>query len=307
MNSGELDKICLATVTTEGFLPGTLVMIASFLKQHPGFGGDVAVIHDGLSDEAKACIGALYDRVRFETPSSELKDRLTRVGAAHPCFVPILCHLHAFEAYRRLTGYRKVLLCDGDLLFRQPIGELFDAEDLLLCCGDRVFLTGGCRDAATFMPLDAPSCAGAAGALRQTFNDGLLVIDGSLPGEQCYADLLALVMPETWRGTDTPHFKQFLHNRYFAGRQTLISSAYNYILLAASDIREREGLAAADAKVLHFNLNAKPWIPATMLRWMNDRTPPVPEFRLWYDAWMDSLSVGHLQAAKRSPRWTAVA
>ena len=112
--------------------------------------------------------------------------------------------------------------------------------------------------------------------------------------------------PETWRDTDTPHFKQLVHNRYFTGRQTLISSAYNYILLAASAIRAREGLAATDAKVLHFNLNAKPWMPATMLRWMNGGTP-VPEFRLWYDAWMDSLSVGHLRASKRSVRWTVVA
>ena len=134
-------KVCLATVATDNFLPGTLVMVASFLKAHPGFDGDVAVIHDGLSEEAKACLGALYDRVRFETPSAELEDRLARVGAAHPRFAPILCHLHAFEAYR-LAGYRKVLLCDGDLLFRQPIDELFDAEDLLLCCGDQVFSGG---------------------------------------------------------------------------------------------------------------------------------------------------------------------
>ena len=300
MTSGGRAGVCLATATSEGFLPGTLVMVASFLKEHPGFDGDVAVIHDGLSDEAKACLAALHDRVRFETPSAELGDRLARVGAAHPRFAPILCHLHAFEAYR-LTGYRKVLLCDGDLLFRQPVGELFDTGDLLLCCGDQVFLTGGCRDATTFLPLDAPS----PGAFGRTFNDGFLVIDRRALGERSYADLLALVTPETWRGTGTPHFKQFLHNRYFAGRHTLISSAYNYILLAASAIREREGLAATDAKVLHFNLDAKPWLPATMLRWMNGERP-VPEFGLWYDAWMDSLSVGHLRAMKRSPRWTVI-
>ena len=298
-------KVCLATVTTDGFLPGTLVMVASFLKAHPGFDGDVVVIHDGLSEEAKACLGALHHRVRFETPSAELGDRLARVGAAHPRFAPILCHLHALEAYR-LAGYRKVLLCDGDLLFRQPIDELFDTQDLLLCCPDRVFLAGRCRDAATFMPVAAPSCAGAAGVLERTFNDGFLVLDGSAAGERCYAELLALVAPATWRDNETPHFKQFVHNRYFAGRQTLISSAYNYILLAASAIRAREGLAAADAKVLHFNLDAKPWRPATMLRWMNGGSP-VPEFRLWYDAWMDSLSVGHLRAAKQSSRWVVVA
>ena len=45
-------RVCLATVASETFLPGMPVMVASFPKEPPGFDGDVAVIHDGLSDEA---------------------------------------------------------------------------------------------------------------------------------------------------------------------------------------------------------------------------------------------------------------
>ena len=293
--------VCLATVTTDSYLPGTLVMIASFLKAHPGFAGDVAVIHDGLAEKSQRRLQALFERVRFIPVAAGLQERLRRLGAAHPRFVGILSHLHALAAYR-LAGYRKLLLCDGDLLFLQPIDELFDADEALLCCRDWVSLHGGCRDAATFVPLDDAAAAGGAGALRQTFNDGFLVLDGSLLGEQTYADLLALAVPETWRGTPTLHFKQFLHNRYFAGRQTLVSSTYNYILLAAAQIQAREGLAAADAKVLHFNLNAKPWTPSTMLRWI-DSDKPVAEFRLWYDAWMECLSLAHLHSTKGSDEW----
>ena len=40
--------VCLATATTPSYLPGTLVTVDSFLRQHPGFDGDVAVIHDEL-------------------------------------------------------------------------------------------------------------------------------------------------------------------------------------------------------------------------------------------------------------------
>ena len=295
--------LCLATVTTDSYLPGTLVMIASFLKAHPGFAGDVAVIHDGLAEKSHRRLQTLHDRVRFVPVSAGLKERLRRLGAAHPRFVRILSHLHAFEAYR-LTGYRKLLLCDGDLLFLQPIDEMFGSASELLCCRDWVALTGGGRDAATFVPLGAAAAAASANALRQTFNDGFLVLDGSLLGEQTYADLLALAVPETRRNTATMHFKQFLHNRYFAGRQTLVSSTYNYILVAAARIQAREGLAAADAKVLHFNVNAKPWTPLTMLRWI-DHDRPVAEFRLWYDAWMDCLSWAHLRFSKRSGGWSA--
>ena len=293
-------RICFATVTTEDYLPGTLVTVGSFLRHHPDFDGDVVVIQDGLGEEHRDVLRALSGRVRFAPVSSELRDRLARLGAAIPRLAPNLSHFHALEAYR-FTGYRKMLLCDGDLLFRRPIGELFDAEELLICCGDGVHLHGRCRDAATFHPLDDPARAGAAGALRRTFNDGFLCVGPGLASERCYADLLSMVAPETWRGTDTPHTKQFLHNRYFHGRHTLVSSTYNFLVPSAAAIQAREGLAAADAKVLHFNSAIKPWTPAAMLRWTREPAP-VPAFDLWYDAWTECLSAAHLRTARRLDR-----
>ena len=289
-------EACLATVTTEAFMPGTLVTVGSFLKHHPDF-GDVVIIQDGLSGEHREALSALSRRVRFAPVSSELRERLARVGAAVPRFAPILSHLHAFEAYR-LSGYRKVLLVDGDLVFRQPIGELFETGDALVCCGDGVYLAGRRRDAATFLPLDDPGHAGP-GVLDRTFNDGFLLIDAGLTGESVYADLLSMVTPETWRGTGTPHFKQFLHNRYFAGRQTLVSSTYNFLLGSAASIRVREDLAIEDAKVLHFNVPHKPWKAAEMLR-RAYRDAPEPAFGLWYEAWLDCLATVHLRTAHYS-------
>ena len=279
-------------------MPGTLATVGSFLKRHPDFGGDIVIIQDGLSGEHREALSALSRRVRFAPVSPELRERLARVGAAVPRFAPILSHLHAFEAYR-LSGYRKVLLVDGDLVFRQPIGELFETGDALVCCGDGVYLAGRRRDAATFLPLDDPGHAGPAGVLDRTFNDGFLLIDAGLTGESVYADLLSMVTPETWRGTGTPHFKQFIHNRYFAGRQTLVSSTYNFLLGSAASIRAREGLAIEDAKVLHFNVPHKPWKAAEMLR-RAYRDAPEPAFGLWYEAWLDCLAIVHLRTAHYS-------
>ena len=293
-------KVCLATVTTADYLPGTLVTVGSFLQHHPDFDADVVVVHDGLDEQQRASLGALSDRVRFLPVSVELKERLARVGAAVPRFAPILSHLYAFEAYR-LTGYRKLLLCDGDLLFRQPLQELFDSEEALLCCSDLAHLSGRGRDAATFALLDDSASLPPAGVLDRTFNDGFLLIDGGLTGEGPYGDLLDMVTPESWRGSNTPHFKQFLHNRYFHGRHTLISSTYNFVLGHAELVTAREGLVAADAKVLHFNLRAKPWTPAAMLRWTCEQAP-VPAFDFWYDAWTECLAAAHLRTARRIDR-----
>ena len=57
-------RICLATATTEDFLPGTVVTVASFLKAHPDFDGDVVIIHDGLAEEHREVLSALSGRVR---------------------------------------------------------------------------------------------------------------------------------------------------------------------------------------------------------------------------------------------------
>ena len=291
-------KVCLATATTADYLPGTLVTVGSFLKHHPDFAGDVVLIHDGLDERQRAYLAALSDRVRFVPVSVELRERLTRVGAALPRFAPILSRLYAFEAYR-LTGYRKLLLCDGDLLFRQPIEELFASEDALLCCGESAYLRGLSRDITTFALLDdSPPSPDSS---DRTFNDGFLLIDAALTGEGTYAHLLSLVTPESWRGAATSSFKQFLHNRYFHGRHTLISHTYNFMLRHAGLIMAREGLTAADAKVLHFNLPVKPWTPAAMLRW-TCASAPVPVFDFWYDAWTECLSTAHLRTARRLDR-----
>ena len=294
-------KACLVTATTDRFVPGTMVTVSSFLATHPRFDGDIVIVHDGLSDASREACEALSGRARLRRIGPDLRERLARLAAARPDLGARRSHFYAFEAFR-LSGYRKVLFCDGDLLFRQPIDELFEAEDALLCCGDRVFLEGGCRDAATFRPLADPDQAGPDGVLERTFNDGLLLIDARLGGEAVYAGLSSLLAAGTWADTGTPHTKQFLQNRVLSGRQTLMSSTYNYLLPAASAIRTREGLAAEDAKVLHFNVPIKPWEPHAMLHWTrgDGHRAPAPAFKLWYHAWVDCLAAAHLRAAFRA-------
>ena len=45
--------LCFATVATESFLPGALVLLASFLQYHPRFHGDVVILHDALPQPAR--------------------------------------------------------------------------------------------------------------------------------------------------------------------------------------------------------------------------------------------------------------
>lgn len=293
-----MSDVCLVLGATEDFLPGAVVTIASFLKQHPGFGGGVVLFHDGLPERCCASLERAFPPLRFAPVNPGLRERLARLGAARPKLRARMSQFYSLEAFR-IDGYHKVLYCDCDLLFRRPIDEILERKDALLCCGDGVFLHGRCLDAATYRPIDDPSCAGRRGALKQTFSSGLLLIDGRLTGQRTYSKLLALVSPETWRGTETAHSDQFILNRHFAGRQTLVSATYNYRLHLAAAIRVREGLTAGDAKVVHFSGRVKPWRPETMLRWTRGRArfPQHQAFALWYDEWMRCLVPAHLRAA----------
>ena len=292
--------VCLAFGATEHFLPGALVAVSSFLKHHPRFGGGIVLFHDGLSEERCTALERAFPPLRSETVSAALRERLARLGAALPALRARLPDFYSLEAFR-LSGYRKVLWCDCDLLFRRPVDDLFERGEALVACADLESLKGWCRDAATYRPIEDPSLAGPAGAIERTFNSGLLLIDGRLTGERAHAELLALVAPETWRGTETVHSDQFLLNRHFAGRQTLVSATWNYRPHIADAIRAREGLAAGDARVLHFSGPVKPWMPEAMLRWTRGvtRFRPDPAFALWYEAWTEGLTAAHLRAAAR--------
>ena len=289
MPAHDLDDACLFTVATERFVPGTLVMLDSFLENHPRFGGDVVIVHDGLPEALRRALAESFGRVRFEPVSGELRARLERL-AALPVFRNRLPNFYFLEAFR-LGGYRKMLYFDSDLLFRAPIGELFDSEEALLCCRDRVSLRAG----------EGGGSREGAPAPAETFNGGFLIMDGQLQGGRCYADLLAMLSPETWLEAGSPHTDQLLLNRYFAGRQTLVSSTYNYLLGSARAIRAREGIDAGSARVLHFNLRIKPWMTDAMLHWLqgDPAREPQPAFGLWYDAYVRCLARGHVRSAWR--------
>lgn len=290
-------NVCLVTVTSERFLAGTLVTLGSFFKHHPCFVGDVVVLHDALLPEAhRAVLATAFAGLRFEPVSAALCERLTRLATAQPRVKDRLPRFYTLDAFR-LDGYRKVLFCDSDLLFRASVDDLFGVPDALLCCGCAAFLRGRHRDAATFAPVAPAVPAGATRTLDRTFNCGFLPIDAALVAAGSHAALLAMLSPATW--PNTPHTDAVPLNRVFAGRQTLISSTYNYLLPAADAIRAREGLAPADAKVLHFNYPDKPWQPDAMLAWMSGTVSfkSAPAFKLWYDAWVDCLAGAHTRNA----------
>ena len=286
--------VCFATAATESFLPGAVVAICSFRRHHPGFDGDIVVIHDDLPQHWRERLQAACGDIRFEPASAELRQRLDALGVAQPRLAHRLGELFCLEAFR-LSGYAKVLFYDSDVLFRAPVDELFRSPESLLCRGDEAWLRGQCRDAATFAPT---SCR--AGALQRTFGSGFLMIDSELlAGGRHYEPLLAQVEPAAWRDPATKHTDQFVLNRHFAGQQTLVDWRYDFVVPMALEIRARAGWRMEDAKALHFAGPVKPWMTQEMLRWTEGTSAHKPHhaYRLWTDAYTDCLTRAHIDAA----------
>ena len=302
MAASPWQRTCVLTVATESFAPGAFVTLASFLRHHPDFDGDIVVVAEDLSERAREVLRALSPRLRFEAPSAALADRAARLCEAHPVLRRQRTSFYTLEAFR-LGGYRKLLALDGDLLFQATVAALLDSPGELVCCPDQFALRGLRRDATTYLPVD--DSAPKAGTVGDTFNAGVLLIDGSLLRRPVYDDLVAMVAPSTWRGVKAVNTDQLVLNRYFAGRQTLASATYNYLVTNAAAIRAREGIGIDAARVLHFKLPIKPWNPVAMLDWALPRAAyPLPAgYKRWYRAFLSGLAAANLrQRAGRGQR-----
>ena len=287
-------RLCLATVTTDSFVPGTLVTLHSFLKHNRWFKGDIVIIHDELAGEYRQSLLGLYDKVRFLQVNPRLQTRVDEVTAVFPEFAPKQARFYSLETFR-VKDYDKVLFCDSDLLFRQPIQDLFDMPHALIACGDGAYYQGrGRRWGSGVDGVDPNNSRDRV--LHNTFNSGLFLVDRALLTDDHYAGLLKLVDSRIYQTANMKLADQVVLNLYFAGRQHLVSGAYNYLLEHRATIYEREGLGLTDARVLHFNGLDKPWLAHDVLRRARRSPAFIKACGFWYEGYVECLEQLYLNA-----------
>ena len=240
-------------------------------------------------------------RILFQPVGEALKSRLDRLERSHPDLAGRRARFHSLEAFR-LTGYRKVLFCDSDMLFRRSAEALLARPDPLLCCGDAAFQRGAARDAASFAEIPAASPAHAGDLLARPFNAGFLLIDRSLLSTENHEALLTCLESTDWTGVTSGHTDQVVLNRALDGRQTLIDPAWNYLLAFHDLFAERCGSGPGQAAVIHFNGPVKPWLAAPMAERAAVDGTWLAAGRMWNQAYWDALAAIHLRRVARPPR-----
>ena len=284
---------CIATVTTDSFIPGTLVTIDSFLRRNPWFTGDVIVFYNELDAGYKSCLSGLSSKIKFLRVNPQLQARINEVIKVFPEFTSRQARFYSLETFR-LRSYGKVLFCDSDLLFRQSIEDLFRLGQPLIACGDGAHYNNRGRRWGT-VPDESISSQAADIALRNTFNSGLFLVDNTLLTEEHYAGLLNLVDSGIYK---TPNMKladQVVLNLYFAGQQHLVSATYNYLLAHRAPINESEKVSLLDARVLHFNGRYKPWLAHEVLQKGLEEPAFIKACGFWFESYLDCIQRLHLK------------
>jgi len=273
-------NLALVTVTSESFVPGTLVMLFSFLEQHPTFQGDIIVIHDNLALKYRKQLESLT-KIIFRQVSDELKSHIQRLVTYYPKLATRQARFFSLETLL-VQNYDKVLFCDSDLLFQQSVDDLFILNKPLICCGDGPYYQNNVRDEESFSIL--PKNTSDKKTLSNTFNSGFILIDKSLITDQNYQGLLALLNEKTWKNNTLSHTDQVIFNRYFSGQQHLMPCTYNYLLRYRTMLHKLDQSSFKAAKVLHFN-HHKPWQANRMLEAVVNDAGLLPAFRLWNEAY----------------------
>jgi lipopolysaccharide biosynthesis glycosyltransferase len=246
---------CLTTVTDAEFLPGTVVLLSSFLRHNTWFDGDIVVIHRDLPDDSRRLLER-FPNVRWHQVGAPLLERIEAITSAHPALerkAPIFYSLEAFN----LCGYDRVLKLDSDILCTGNAAALLETNDVLLACPDQPHFRHQTRDRITYLP--HPSSAGGDPGQWATFNAGMLVLAPERLGRDLYPALLDDLRPETWSTVRTKHTDSIVLNRRFERTWTPCPERYNYFISKDTAQYTRSRAPLADAVFVHFIGRRKPW------------------------------------------------
>ena len=285
-------NLCVATVTTDSFIVGTLVTIYSFLKHNAWFAGEIVIICDELSAQNRAYLEFVHDKIKFFSVSEKMLAKVDGITKVFPEFSPKQARFFSLETFR-LRNHEKVLFLDSDLLFRGSIENLFAAEHAFIACGDGAFYNGKGRRWGK--GVEEILAGEEIKVLYDTFNSGFFLVDKTLLTDENYNGLLNLVDSRIYK---TPNMKladQVVLNIYFAGKQHLVGSEYNYLLAHRKPIYEREKIGLSDAYVLHFNGHHKPWMMEEVLRNGLRDGGFIKACGFWFESYAECLQELHLQ------------
>jgi lipopolysaccharide biosynthesis glycosyltransferase len=251
-------KLAIATVTSRHFVPGTLVLIHSFLKHNPWFDGDIVIICDSLEADQRRLF-QIFQNVIFRNPGDDLLLRIGHLCRNLPKLLPKRKRFYSIEVFN-LEGYDKLLFFDSDMLVTSDLSEIINLPHELMACSDNPYdKQDRIRDKVTFKRLSPNEIAGNPHSLAKTFNAGFMVVDKVFLNNESYESLKQLISIEIFGNIRTHNTDQVVLNLHFDNKVTFLPAGYNLILSQSPELIENEKLSPDEIKILHFTGKYKPW------------------------------------------------
>jgi lipopolysaccharide biosynthesis glycosyltransferase len=276
----ENKRICICTVTSTDFIPGTLVLLHSFKIHNKWFDGDIVIISDKLSPEIKNQF-RIFPNVIFHEPGFEILLRIGHLCNAIPAMYQKRKRFYSLEAFQ-LSEYEQVLFFDSDMLVTGNIYELCQSNHSLMACSDVPNQNSGkVRDRNTFKRIVPDARGDKAKILSKTFNAGFLAIANEHLNNKTYSELISLINSNTFISVQTHNTDQVILNLFFDEMVNLLPFTYNMILSKWPLLRTLQNIKYEDIKIMHFTGNYKPWLPGSVRKEFGIS----PDFKAFYNDW----------------------
>lgn len=287
-------RYAVVTICTPNFIPGTIVMIHSFLKYNPWFRGDFIILTDVVSEEMRTSLSS-FKQVKFRIVGEELLSRSRMVAAADETGKIFESHFYSLELFN-IHGYDKLFYVDSDMLILGSFLPLFDMNAEMICVGDGVYYKGELRDGANYNKRNPKLWEQKSKFWGDNFNAGLILFDGSMASEKHYRELTEMVKIEGYSSQAMRLQDQMIQNIYFRERYTLVSAKYNYRMGIAAEILEKDEVSLDDVVVIHYTARRKPWLHNEALNRMRKDPSYLQPFLLWQEHWLEYMKQLHTKA-----------
>ena len=281
-------KTCIATVTSPDFVPGTLVLIHTFLKHNPWFDGDIVLITDGLSPREENELSN-FPNVSFHKPGNDLQLRIGSLCMDLPTYNPKRKRFYSIEVFN-LQDYDRVLFFDSDMLVTSDLSEIAKLPDQLMACSDMFNHPGRVRDKLTFKRKPELDFLDKQSFLPTTFNAGFISIGSNYLNGNTYKGLKELINKDIFEKIRTHNTDQVVFNLYFDGKTTLLPIAYNLIMSKWPALLQSEKITSNEIKILHYTGNYKPWETSPKMNELMADTHFKPFYDLWHSEYQEALS-----------------
>lgn len=266
-------------------------MIYSFLKNNPWFKGDIVLICKDLPDEMVKDFNS-FGNIKIIEPSQVLLQKADMITDKLPKFKDISVRFFSLEIFR-LQGYNKVLFLDSDMVVVKSIEEIFKLPGLFYASAQLCYYKGKGRNNETFIA--EMKSDDNTEIIESPINTGFLLLDGEILTQNHYQKLIESIRPALWKKNDLTYTDELIINQYFKGKINMIDTRYNYRARAARIMKEREGFAFEDAKIIHFYSKYKPWNFDEVLASSSRNLNWIKAYSLWFSYYVEFLKFYHLQ------------